>query len=153
MLYEIYSLFFYLWRQCFRDSRRTELVDSHFYLNKEYLNEEYVLDGEILVHDYYWVGEHPHWFGHRKVVQYGMEQVQLENPNIHKQPTTPWVWIGIKETEEDLTETLNDYVVVGNVLKPELLNRFLQNPEHTIQYIDSRSFDMIPIPENGIRIL
>jgi hypothetical protein len=75
------------------------------------------------------------------------------NPFIQK-PRIPWVWIGDKTTEVDLTEAMRKYMVVGNVIRLDLILHMIQVRENTeIVYIDARTMDEVKFPADGVRIV
>ena len=89
----------------------------------------------------------------RSVVRYGGEEIKPTNP-FTKHPKTPWVWVGDRETEIDLTRTFNKYLVVGNVIKMELVNKLIQvNDRSNLLYIESGTFKELKFPGDGITIV
>jgi hypothetical protein len=65
----------------------------------------------------------------------------------------PWLWIGAKYPfgESDMTQTLNEFVVSGNVITPELLEQAY--PFHySWSILDSATFKLVDFPGNGITI-
>lgn len=65
----------------------------------------------------------------------------------------PWLWIGDKETEVDLTHALTKYMVPGNIIQADLLLTLLNADRYSqLVYIDSRSLAEVKFPENGVTI-
>jgi hypothetical protein len=65
----------------------------------------------------------------------------------------PWVWVGDKETEIDLTRTFDKFLVPGNVLKEELVSKLIKITDHTnLIYIETKTFNQIKFPGDGITI-
>jgi hypothetical protein len=71
-----------------------------------------------------------------------------------KHPKTPWVWVGDRETEIDLTRTFNKFLVVGNVIKMDLVSKLIQvNERSNLLYIESGTFKELKFPGDGITIV
>jgi hypothetical protein len=65
----------------------------------------------------------------------------------------PWLWIGDKDTEVDLTHALTKYLVPGNVINIDLLLTMIHMDRYTgIVYIDARSLEEVKFPDDGVRI-
>jgi hypothetical protein len=65
----------------------------------------------------------------------------------------PWVWVGDKETEIDLTRTFDKFLVPGNVLKKELVSKLIKMTDHTdLIYIETKTFNQVKFPGEGITI-
>lgn len=65
----------------------------------------------------------------------------------------PWVWVGDKETEIDFTRTFDRFLVPGNVLKKELIDRLIKVTDRTkLIYIESGTLKEIEFPGDGITI-
>ena len=89
----------------------------------------------------------------RSVVRYAGEEIKPTNP-FTKHPKTPWVWVGDRETEIDLTRTFNKYLAVGNVIKMELVTKLIQvNERSNLLYIESGTFKELKFPGDGITIV
>ena len=66
----------------------------------------------------------------------------------------PWIWIGDKKTEVDLTAAMQKYMVVGNVIRLDLLLELIQVHHDTeIVYVDARTLDEVKFPASGVRIV
>ena len=108
-----------------------------------------VPEGLVYVED--WVQE-----GHKKsVVRYGGEQIPkswTESP-FDKNAKSPWVWVGDRETEIDLTRTFNKFLVVGNRITAELVRKLINVTERTnLIYIESGTFKELKFPGDGLTI-
>jgi hypothetical protein len=65
----------------------------------------------------------------------------------------PWVWVGDRDTEMDLTRTFNRYLVVGNHIRPALVEKLIHVNEHTnFVYIETGTFNELKFPGDGILI-
>ena len=65
----------------------------------------------------------------------------------------PWVWVGDRETEVDLTRTFNRYLVVGNYIRLALVEKLIHMNEKTnFIYIESGTFNELKFPGDGILI-
>jgi hypothetical protein len=109
-----------------------------------------VPEGKIYVEE--WV----HGDTKRCVIRYGGEEIPKTwaTTPFQKHAKTPWVWIGDRETEIDLTRTFNKYLVVGNVIKMELVTHLIQvNERSNLLYIESGTFSELKFPGDGITIV
>ena len=65
----------------------------------------------------------------------------------------PWIWIGDKTTEVDLTKAMEKFLVPGNTIKLDLLLQLLLVREDTeIIYICPRTYEEIKFPAEGVTI-
>ena len=62
----------------------------------------------------------------------------------------PWVWVGDRETEVDLTRTFDKFLVPGNIIKPELVSKLTD--QKNLIYIETKTFNQIKFPGDGITI-
>jgi len=70
-----------------------------------------------------------------------------------KEPYVPWIWIGDKTTEVDLTAAMSKYMVVGNVIALDLVLHMIQvHHDSEIIYIDARTFEAVKFPNKGVSI-
>lgn len=70
-----------------------------------------------------------------------------------KNPRTPWVWVGDRETEIDLTRTFNKFLVVGNKITYELVEALIRvTPKTKLIYIESGTFKELDFPGSGLTI-
>jgi hypothetical protein len=68
-------------------------------------------------------------------------------------PKCPWIWVGDKETEIDLTRTFNKFLVVGNRIELALVLKLIQVTQRTnLIYIEKGTFDEKKFPGDGITI-
>lgn len=69
------------------------------------------------------------------------------------EPSIPWIWIGDKKTEVDLTAAMQKYMVAGNVIALELILHMIQVHHDTeIVYIDARTLEEVKFPAKGVSI-
>jgi hypothetical protein len=69
------------------------------------------------------------------------------------EPYVPWIWIGDKKTEVDLTTAMQKYMVAGNVIALDLILHLIQVHHDTeIVYIDSRTLEEVKFPAKGVSI-
>lgn len=65
----------------------------------------------------------------------------------------PWVWVGDRDTEIDLTRTFNRFLVPGNRILLDLVQNLIQITDRTnLIYIESGTFKEIKFPGDGITI-
>jgi hypothetical protein len=91
----------------------------------------------------------------RYVVKYEGEDIPTSWPvtPFDRNPKTPWVWVGDRDTEIDLTRTFNKYLAVGNVITLDLVLKLIKITERTeLIYIESGTFKELKFPGNGITI-
>jgi hypothetical protein len=72
---------------------------------------------------------------------------------LHHSVRAPWLWIGCTTIfgETDMTSTLDQYLVSGNHITPEILSR--QYPYHwDWKYLDPVTFKEVDFPNEGITI-
>lgn len=90
------------------------------------------------------------------VVRYEGEEIPhewVQTPFDLPTPTCPWVWVGDKDTEVDLTRTFQKFLVPGNRILLDLVLKLIQVNERThLIYIDSLTFDEHEFPGDGITI-
>lgn len=66
---------------------------------------------------------------------------------------TPWVWVGDRDTEIDLTRTFNRYLVVGNRITQALVEKLIKVSDRTnLIYIESGTFKELKFPGEGLVI-
>ncbi len=65
----------------------------------------------------------------------------------------PWVWVGEKNTEIDLTRTFNKFLVPGNWIRLDLVEKLIQIVDNTeLIYIATETFESVKFPGTGILI-
>lgn len=89
------------------------------------------------------------------VVKYGgdiIPRTWTESP-FDKVARSPWLWVGDRETEIDLTRTFNKFLVVGNRITKELVHHYVRvTPKTRLMYIQARTFKELDFPGDGITI-
>jgi hypothetical protein len=89
------------------------------------------------------------------VVKYSGESIPrtwTESP-VSKNARTPWIWVGDRDTEIDLTRTFNKFVVVGNRITSTLASNLIRmTPTTHLMYIESGTFKVLEFPGDGITI-
>jgi hypothetical protein len=109
----------------------------------------YVPDDAIYVED--WVEKGTK----RCVLRYGGEEIpsQWTESPFAKHARTPWIWVGDRDTEIDMTRTFNRYLVVGNRITNELVKKLIQVTDKTnLIYIESGTFKELKFPGDGLVI-
>ena len=72
---------------------------------------------------------------------------------LHTKVNSPWLWIGASTVfgETDMTTSLDQYIVSGNHITPEILSR--NYPYHwDWKYLDPVTFKEVDFPKEGITI-
>ena len=62
---------------------------------------------------------------------------------------TPWLWIG--DSTNDMTNRMEEYVVAGNVIKPDLL-KYIDSTIEKWYYMDPSTLEVVEFPTDGITI-
>ncbi len=91
----------------------------------------------------------------KNIVKYESDSIPCEwkeSPFDMPPAKCPWVWVGDKDTEIDLTRCFDKFLVPGNVIKEELVSRFVNNSK-TLSYIEIQTFKHIKFPGDGITIV
>jgi hypothetical protein len=91
----------------------------------------------------------------RCVVRYEGEEIPTswEASPFDTEPKRPWIWVGDKDTEIDLTRTFDKFLVVGNRITLDLVLRLIQVTDRTnLLYIEVGSFKELKFPGDGITI-
>lgn len=86
------------------------------------------------------------------VIKYSGETIPdtwRESP-FEKDAQRPWVWIGDRKTETDMTRAFNKFLVVGNIITDELIGHL--TTATNIFYIESGTFKELNFPEDGLVI-
>lgn len=90
------------------------------------------------------------------VVRYEGEDIPTEwteTPFDTPTPRCPWVWVGDKETELDLTRTFQRFLVAGNRIQLDLVLKLIQVTDRThLIYINASTFEEHEFPGEGITI-
>lgn len=95
--------------------------------------------------------------GHKKmIVRYEGETIPTTwniSPFDMSPAKCPWVWVGDKETEIDLTRTFDKFLVPGNILKEELVSKLIKMTDHTrLIYMETGTLKEVEFPGDGITI-
>ena len=65
----------------------------------------------------------------------------------------PWIWVGDRNTEIDLTQTFAKFLVPGNRIRMDLVEKLIRVTEHThLVYIEYGSFEEKEFPGEGLLI-
>lgn len=91
----------------------------------------------------------------RCVVRYEGEEIPTSwtTTPLDVEPKRPWIWVGDKETEIDLTRTFDKFLVVGNRITLDLVLRLIQVTDRTaLLYIEAGSFKELKFPGDGLTI-
>lgn len=65
----------------------------------------------------------------------------------------PWIWVGDRNTEIDLTQTFAKFLVPGNTIRMDLVERLIRVTENThLVYIEYGSFEEKEFPGEGLLI-
>jgi hypothetical protein len=89
------------------------------------------------------------------VLKYGGDKIPrtwTETP-FDRTPRTPWVWVGDRETEIDLTRTFGKFLVVGNKITSHFVKSIIATTDKTkLVYIESGTFKELEFPGDGLTI-
>lgn len=133
-----------MWYSPPKPTRRYFLSDDDEY-DESYLR---VPEGAVFIEE--WVNEEGNKLCY--ILYEGEEIVENENP-FHLKARSPWVWVGDKETEIDLTRTFNKFLIPGNVIRLDLVQKLIHITENTdLVYIESGTFETKKFPGDGILI-
>lgn len=134
----------YFWTPSLSPTRRYFLSD-----------DEITMDVSIVPPNAIYVEE---WVanGHKKcVVRYPGDPVPYEWDVSPHQLTAkcPWIWVGDRTTEIDLTQTFSRFLVPGNRITMELVEKLIRITENTnLVYIEYGSFEEKKFPGDGLVI-
>jgi hypothetical protein len=110
---------------------------------------EVVPEGAIYVED--WIAN-----GQKKcVVRYPGEPIPTEWTISPHQLTAkcPWIWVGDRDTEIDLTQTFAKFLVPGNWIRMSLVEELIRVTDQTrLVYIEYGSFEEKEFPGEGLLI-
>lgn len=130
----------------------TTQPNKQFFLSKDLVNfhpgYEVVPEGAIYVEEWKSKGET------LLRIRYSGELIPqnwFHNP-FEEQAKQPWVYVGDKKTETDLTRTFNRFLVVGNEIRQELVDHLITDQDADLIYIAPRTFEELKFPGEGIRI-
>lgn len=136
----------------FQNVSRTRPYQRYFLSDEYEFDEGFTHVPEDSVYIEEWVKD-----GEKKcVVRYEGDPIPTEwtqSPFDSPTPACPWVWVGDKETEMDLTRTFQKFLVPGNRILLDLVLKLIQVNERTrLIYIDGLTFDEHEFPGDGITI-
>jgi hypothetical protein len=148
-----YSFLMNLWLVWFFRNHDTTRPYRQYFLSDDYeFDESFDTVPEDSVYVEEWVREGET----KKVVRYEGEPIPHEwaqSPFDLPTPPCPWVWVGDKETEVDLTRTFQKFLVPGNKILLDLVLKLIQVNERTrLIYIDAVTFEEHEFPGDGITI-
>jgi len=133
-------------------------VDHTIPHNQYFLSDTHIFDAtyetvpENTVYIEEWVQN-----GKKKcVIRYPGEEIPIEwdiTPFEMDIPHCPWIWVGDKDTEIDLTQSFTKFLVPGNRITIELVIHLIRVTDYTnLVYIESGTFDEREFPGDGILI-
>jgi hypothetical protein len=130
---------------------------SRYYLTEDnghtVFDESHVRVPENCVYIEEWVDVH----GYKKcVVRYQGDEIPTKwaHTPFDVPAKCPWVWVGDRGTEIDLTRTFSRFLVVGNVITLDLVMRLIRVTDRSnLIYIQSGTFNEIKFPGSGITIV
>lgn len=140
-----------------------KVVDWYYYIPQVQPNRRYFLSETHTFNDSYlkvppntvyieeWIRN-----GEKKcVVRYSDEVIParwIRTP-FDQNARCPWIWVGDRATEIDLTRTFNKFLVPGNRITIELVEKLIQMNDRTdLLYIESGTFRELKFPGEGILI-
>lgn len=149
----VYTFALSLWVSWFAPLQDTTRPTRQYFLSDDYeFDESFDTVPEDSVYIEEWVKEGET----KKVVRYEGEPIPkewAENPHDVPTPPCPWVWVGDKETEVDLTRTFQKFLVPGNKILLDLVLKLIQVNERThLIYVDALTFEEHEFPGDGVTI-
>ena len=125
---------------------------SRYFLGTEQtFNDTYatVPEGAVYIEEWLWNGTK------KCVVRYPGEFIPFAweaSPHILT-AKCPWIWVGDRNTEIDLTQTFAKYLVPGNRITMDLVEKLIRVTEQTrLVYIEYGSFEEKEFPGDGLLI-
>ena len=127
---------------------------SYYLLSDEYDPDE-ADDMERVPEDSIFIQEWEKENMKRCVLFYEGEEIVRDGPDpFDLEPEVPWIWIGDKKTEVDLTSAMQKYMVAGNTIRLDLILHMIQVHHDTeIVYVDARTLTEVKFPAEGVEIL
>ena len=130
---------------------------SRYFLSHDGEREQVLSHDRVVPSEWVYIEEWINTKGSEKmIVRYECESIPTSwNMTPFDMPPAkcPWVWVGDKETEIDLTRTFGRFLVPGNILKEELVSKLIKITDHTnLIYIETKTFNQIKFPGDGITI-
>jgi hypothetical protein len=126
-------------------------VRRYFLSDEDEFDETYTRVPEDAVYVEEWVQDNKK----KCVIRYEGEEIPKEwtSSPFDLKPRCPWIWVGDKETEIDLTRTFNKFLVVGNRIELALVLKLIQITDRTnLIYIEAGTFEERKFPGEGITI-
>jgi hypothetical protein len=108
-----------------------------------------VPEGAIYIEEWMWNGYK------RCVVRYPGDPIPTEWPAHPCVQTAkcPWIWVGDRNTEIDLTQTFAKFLVPGNRITMDLVEKLIRVTDRTrLVYIEYGSFEEKEFPGEGLLI-
>jgi hypothetical protein len=144
-----YGITFYRW---YMEIPMYTPVTRYFLSDDHEFDDSYERVPEDAVYVEEWISEQN---VKKCVVLYEGETIPKEwtTTPFDKEAKCPWIWVGDRDTEIDLTRTFNKFLVPGNKIQLDLVSKLIQITEKTnLVYIESGSFKEIKFPGDGILI-
>jgi hypothetical protein len=148
----LYNILFDLWSLIWNAPNSTNMPHRQYFLSDDHeFDDSYTRVPEDAVYIEEWVRD-----GEKRcVVRYEGEEIptQWTETPWDRVAACPWVWVGDKETEIDLTRTFNRFLVVGNRIELPLVLKMIQITDNTdLMYIEAGTFKECKFPGEGIAI-
>jgi len=126
---------------------------NHRYLLGKEGRQESVEGVTVVPTDNVYIEEWMDTKGHKKMtVRYTGETIPTsweKTPFDGMPAKCPWVWVGDRETEVDLTRKFDTFLVPGNRITSELVSKMADT---SLIYIETKTFNQIKFPGDGITI-
>ena len=131
-------------------SRHVPVVKRSCHLSNRVLEEGEVVPRPILLETWTQGSKTKSW------IQYAGETI-VEHPSpfsLHYR--APWLWVGYKTVSGDMIDLTNEmaqFVVAGNLIKPELIHTLFPRSETGLLiYIDPKTFEIKDLSSDGLVI-
>ena len=126
------------------------LVQRYFLSDDDEYDDSYtrVPEGAVFIEE--WVDEDGNKLCY---VQYEGEEIKDDQNPFELKAQCPWVWIGDQTSEIDLTRTFNKFLIPGNVIRLDLVEKLIHITEKTnLVYVERGTFETKKFPGEGILI-
>lgn len=147
----VYTRVLDVWQWYWETPNLDTPVRRYFLSDEHEFDDTYTMVPEDAVYIEEWVRN-----GEKKcrVLYEGEDIPQYWNGNPFDIPAKcPWIWVGDRETEIDLTKTFNKFLVVGNRIQLDLILKLIRVTEESdLVYIEAGTFDELKFPGDGILI-
>ncbi len=127
----------------------------YFLSDYDEYDESYTRVPEGAVYIEEWMNEQGTKLCYVRYEGYELDSEEHANPfTVQLKPArSPWIWIGDEETEIDLTRTFNKFLIPGNVIRLDLVEKLIHITETTnLVYIEAGTFETKKFPGDGILI-